>query len=68
MFDFPLPITSSDLMALGGLFFLMVVGRFLKDETRIATYGLIAAVLTGNPMTLYIVPLLAMTIKMVRFN
>lgn len=67
MFDFDVPLSTSDLAALGGLLFLMISARMLKDETRVAMYGLIAAVLTGNPATLYVVPLLAFTIKMLRF-
>lgn len=67
MFNFDVPLGSSDLAALGGLFFLMITARMLKEESRMAGYALIAVVLTDNPAVLYIVPLLTYTIKMMRF-
>ena len=67
MFAFDIPLSTADFAALGGLFFLMITARFLHEESRLAAYGLIAAVLTDNPAVLYCVPLLAYTIKMMRF-
>ena len=67
MFNFDVPLSSADFAALGGILFVMITGRMLHEETRVASYALIAAVLTDNPLALYVVPLLAYTIKMLRF-
>lgn len=67
MFNFDVPLSGADITALGALLFVMITGRMLHEETRVASYALIIAILTGNPLTLFVVPLLAFTVKMIRF-
>jgi hypothetical protein len=66
MFNFDVPLSTADLAALGGVLFVMFTGRMLHEETRVASYALIAAVLSSNPAVLYVVPILAFVVKMVR--
>jgi len=64
MFDFSVfSLTASDWLSYGGVLFLAVLAKILRQETRILTLGVMACVLVPSGATPYVVGVLSLVLR-----
>lgn len=56
-------LTSNDWLAYGGVLFLAVLAKVLRQETRVLTLGVMACVLVPSGATPYVVGVLALVLR-----
>lgn len=60
-------LTSDFWVAMGGVFFVAIVAKFLRSETRTLLMAVVAVLLTSSPAACYVVGVLAMVFKLFDF-
>lgn len=64
MFDFgDFSLTSGDWLAFGGVFFLAVVAKMLRAESRTFSLAIVGCLLVPSGATPYVVAVLALVLK-----
>lgn len=56
-------LTEADWLSYGGVLFLAVIAKMLRQETRILSLGIMACVLVPSGATPYVVASLALVLK-----